>query len=83
MNQILIKVYIPGIEKSYEVWIPPQKRIYNLIILLVKAISELNDNSYRPTTMPMLYDKSTSEMYDVSKIIAETKIKNGTELILI
>jgi hypothetical protein len=83
MNQILIKVYIPGIEKSYEVWIPPQKRIYNLIILLVKAISELNDNSYRPRTMPMLYDKNTSEMYDVSNIIAETKIKNGTELILI
>lgn len=83
MNQILIKVYIPGIEKSYEVWIPPQKRIYNLIVLLVKAISELNDNSYRPRTMPMLYDKKTSEMYNVDNIIAETNIKNGTELVLI
>jgi hypothetical protein len=76
-------VYIPSLEKSYEVWVPPQKRIYNLIVLLVKAVSELNDNSYKPKNMPMLYDKISSKAFDVSKIVANTSIKNGTELIMI
>jgi hypothetical protein len=83
MNQILVKIFIPSIEKTYEVWIPPQKRVYNLIVLLVKAISEVNDNSDNPKNMPMLYDRISSEMYDVSATVAETTIRNGMELVLI
>jgi hypothetical protein len=49
----------------------------------VKAISELNDNSYNPKNMPMLYDRISSEMYDVSATVAETTIRNGMELVLI
>ena len=83
MNQILVKIYVPSLEKTYEVWIPPQKRIYNVIVLLAKAINELNDNCFRAKEMPMLYDKYTGETIDVAKLIIETEIRNGTELILI
>ena len=83
MNQILVKIYVPSLEKTYEVWIPPQKRIFNVIVLLSKAINELNDNCFRAKEMPMLYDKYSGEAIDVTKLIIETDIRNGTELILI
>ena len=38
MDRILIKLYVPMLEEIYDVWIPPHKRIYNVIILLIKAI---------------------------------------------
>ncbi len=60
MDKVLVKVYVPMIEKVYEVWIPSHKRIYNVIHLLIKAINELSDNYYKPSKMPSLYDKMTS-----------------------
>lgn len=82
MDNILVKLYVPMLEEIYDVWIPSHKRIYNVIILLVKAINELNNNSYRPSEMPILYDKLTAESYDVNLKVNETSIRSGAELIM-
>ena len=82
-NEILVKLYVPNIEKSYDVWIPIQRRVGNVIVLLLKAINEMNFNIYRPTMFPMLYDRETAKMYDVSDLIKDTDIRNGSELIII
>ena len=83
MNKVLVRVYIPAIEKQYEIWIPSHRRIYNLIYLLVKSVNELNDGCYSVEQMPMLYDKSNGRPYDINLSIKESTIRNGTELILI
>ena len=83
MNNVLIKLYVPMLEEIYDVWIPSHKKIYNVIILLVKAINEFNNNCYILNEMPMLYDKQTAEIYDVNLRVKETSIRNGTELILL
>lgn len=83
MNDVLIKLYVPMLEEIYDVWIPAHKKIYNVIMLLVKAINELNNNCYIPKEMPLLYDKITAESYDVNLRVKETDIRSGTELILL
>ena len=83
MDNVLIKLYVPMLEEIYDVWIPSHKRIYNVIILLVKAINEFNNNCYKPREMPMLYDKLTAEVYDVNSKVIDTNIRSGTELILL
>ena len=83
MDKVLVKVYVPMLEKIYDVWIPSHKRIYNVIDLLIKAVNELNDNCYRPDKLPMLYDKLTAEVYDINLSIKDTTIRSGTELVLL
>lgn len=83
MNKVLIKLYIPIIEEQYDVWIPLNKRIYNVINLLVKAVREFTGGYYNPSKMPNLFDKVTSLPYDINLTVKESDIKNGTELILI
>lgn len=83
MNQILVRLYVPNLEKSYDVWIPAQRRIANVIILLLKAINELNFNIYKPTYFPMLYNKDTAKMYEPNVLVKDSGIRNGTELIII
>lgn len=83
MNKVLIKLYVPMIDEIYDMWIPSQRKIGKVILLLVKAINELNEGSYRPAKMPQLYDKLTSELYDVNLSVKETNIRSGSELILI
>ena len=83
MDKVLVKVYVPMLEKIYDVWIPSHKRIYNVIDLLIKAVNELNDNCYRPDKLPMLYDKLTVEVYDINLSIKDSTIRSGTELVLL
>ena len=83
MNKILVKLYVPMLETEYDVWIPVNKRIYNVIKLLVRAINELSGGAYKPLKMPNLYDKTTAMPYNINLSIKESTIRNGSEIILI
>ena len=83
MDNVLVKLYVPMIEEIYDVWIPSHKRIYNVIDLLIKAVNELNDNCYKPTKMPMLYDKITAKAYDINLSVKESTMRSGTEIVLV
>lgn len=83
MDRVLVKVYVPTIEEIYDIWIPAQKKIWNVIYLLVKAINELTNGYYNPSKVPQLYDKITAEKYDMNLNVKESTIRSGTELILI
>lgn len=83
MNKVLVKLYVPMLEEQYEIWIPLNKRIYNVIGLLVKAVNEFSDGYYQPSKMPNLYDKSTAKVYDANLSIRQTAIRNGSEIVLI
>jgi hypothetical protein len=83
MNKIIIKLFVPKIDREYDVFIPTNKRISSVIALLVKAINELSNGSFSPSQMPMLYNKITAQSYDINMTIKESDIRNGTELILI
>ena len=45
-NKILIGLYIPLIEKSYDVYIPINKKIGTIKRLIEEGLVELTDNSY-------------------------------------
>ena len=83
MDKVLVKVYVPMLEGIYDVWIPSNKRIHEIIVLLIKAIFELSEGCYNPSEMPALYDKITAEEFDFNSILKDTTIRNGTEVILI
>ena len=83
MDKVLVKLYVPTIEAEYNVWLPINKKIHNLISLIVKSINELSGGYYKPSKMPMLYDKLTAKAYDINLTIKQNNIKNASELILI
>lgn len=83
MNKVLVKVYVPVIEEQYDILIPVNRRIYNVIKLITKAINELSSGYYMPTQKPKLYDKITAIAYDENISIRDSNIRNGTELILL
>lgn len=82
MNKILIKLYVPKMEEQYDLWIPNGRKIYNVIILLIKAIRDISEGEYNPSKMPKLYSKLTGTELDMNLKVSETIIKNGTEIIL-
>ena len=83
MNKVLVTIFVPLISEQYDVWLPLNKKIYNIIILLLKGINELNIQYYQMSKIPILYNKETGVYYDLNSKLQDTDIKNGTELILI
>lgn len=83
MDKVLVKVFFPQIDKQYDLWIPLNKKIYNIVSMLCKGADELNEGIFKPKQMPILYNKLTGEHYNLNDVVQNTNIKNGTELILI
>ncbi|MDD5888103.1 MAG: hypothetical protein PUC82_01270 [bacterium] len=82
-NKILIGLYIPLIEKSYDVYIPINKKVGTVKKLIEEGLIELTDHSYVIKEDSNFYSKETGQIYDVNKSVRETDLKNGSRIILI
>lgn len=82
-NKILVELFIPEIDTSYDIYIPINKKVGNVIELLNKAISEITEGSYVGSNQNFLYNAVTKERYQINYYIIDTDIRNGTKLILI
>ena len=80
--RVYIIIETPILDKKYELLVPIDRRIHELINLLRKNIPELTENYYKENE-PNLYNKSTGEIYDMNLIIKNSNIKTGTRLLLI
>lgn len=83
MDKILVKLYVPMIEAEYDVRIPMDKKLYQIIYLFIKAVYDLSDGYYIPVESPALYEKWTAHKYDGNLTVKENQIKNGAEIVLI
>lgn len=83
MNRVLVKLYVPLLEKQYDIWIPVNKSIFYIINSFITGINLINKINYNYNeSYPRLYNKSTSDCYDMKKKVIDTDIRNGSELIL-
>ena len=80
--RVYIIIETPILDKKYELLVPIDRRIHELINLLKSNISELSENYYENHELN-LYNKLTGELYDMNLIIKNSNIRTGTKLILI
>lgn len=82
-NKVLISLLIPEIDKEFDVYLPVNKKIGNIIDLLNKAISELTNDEFELSRCNKLYNSFTKECYQADVLLANTNIRNGSCLILL
>jgi len=80
--RVYVLIEVPILDKKYELLIPIDKRIHEVISLLRKNIPELTENYYK-NNEPNIFNKSTGEIYDMNQMIKNSNIKTGTRLVLI
>ena len=80
--RVYIMLEIPILEKKYEMLVPIDRRIHDLVDILKANIPELKENYYQNKT-PNLYNKTSGELYDMNQLIKNSNIKTGTRLVLI
>ena len=82
-NKVLVELVVPEIESVYDVYLPINKRIGNIITLLNKAVSEFTNGCFVGTESTALYNRDTSFKYKMNDLLYNTDIRNGTTLILL
>lgn len=81
-DKVLVNIYVPKLEKKYEMFLPISKKIGSIEKLLVKSINELSGGHFTDRDV-IMYNKNTGEKYSSNITIKESNIRNGSEVILI
>ena len=83
-NKILIEVIVPLLEENFEIYIPVNKRISTVIKLIEKSLNEIT-NGYYPTQKEnsVIIDEESGSVFDVNLTLKESKMINGSKIILI
>ena len=82
-NKVLVELIVPEIDKTYQIYLPINKKIGNIINLLNEAFFELSNGELPQSKSNSLYNVDTLEMYLSDKLLINTNIRNGTRLVLI
>lgn len=82
-NRVLIKLFVPELDLSYDLYIPVNELIWKTKQMFVKAISEMTGGLLDASKEYALINKTTSTTYNNNQIIINTDIRNATELLLI
>ena len=80
--RVYVIVEAPILDEKYELFVPVDRRIHDLIRILQKSIPGFNEGFYN-NRKPNIYNKTTGKIYDLNLIIKNSDIKMGTRLILL
>ncbi len=80
--RVYVVVEAPILDKTFEMLVPMDRRIHEIISAIVKIAPELKENYYKNHT-PNLFNVSNGEIYDMNQVIEKSNIKMGTRLLLI
>ena len=82
-NKVLVELYVPTIDEIYNLYLPVNRKIGNIIALLNKSLTEVTNGEFVGNEYTMLYNRNTGEMYDVNISLRETNIRNGSSIVLL
>ena len=82
-NKVLIKMEVPSLDKSFDLFIPVNELIWRIISLTISSCYEMLGYSYDQNRKCVLINKKTNEIYNPNSTIYDSTIRNGTELIAV
>lgn len=83
MNKILINIYVPNLNKNYDLFIPVNEFIWKINKLIVKSISDLSDGVLDIGFSYVILNIETGRVYNNNEIVINTDIRNTSKLALI
>ncbi len=81
-NKMLVIVYVPLIEKEFDVYIPIVKKVGTVKNLIIKIVEEVSEGTFVDDGCKRLYDKLTGELCDEQQFVKFSNIRNGSKLVL-
>lgn len=82
-NKVLVEIFVPAAGEKFDVFIPLDSRMSEVLRLAAAALSDLSRGKYKATDEVVLCDMDSGIIYNVNKVVAELGIRTGSRLMLI
>ena len=82
-NKVLVSLNVPVLEKKYDVYIPVNRKIHNVIEMIKSSLLELSNGSFDMELKYVLYNKENGNPYDMNILVRDSDIRNGSKIILL
>ena len=83
MNKTIVGVYVPVLSKEYDIFIPGNVQMFDVLELIKKAVAELSEGRFVPNSSTVICSRETGITLDINKSANELGIRNGSELMLV
>jgi hypothetical protein len=83
MDKVLVEIFLPAANVSYDVYIPLACKMSEVLVLVSKVICDLSTGKYKTTDETVLCDAVTGIIYNINLSVSELGIINGSRLMLI
>jgi hypothetical protein len=80
--RVYVVIEVPILDKKFELFVPIDRRIHDLLRIIKETDPELSRNYYENRELN-LFNKTNGKKYDLNMIIKNSDIKMGTRLVLI
>ncbi len=81
-NKILVNLSVPSIERSFDIFIPTNKKIGTVKSLIEDALIRISDNVYIKRDDTNIYNRTTGNVYNVNTTIRDTDLKNESRIMI-
>lgn len=82
-NKALVEISVPAAGRKYDVYIPLDSKMSEVVAMVAGALSDLTKGSYKASDDAILCDADTGIIFNVNMEVAELGIKTGSRLMLI
>lgn len=82
MEKLLMKIYVPSINKRYELFVPKMLQLCELIPFINTVVERQSEGQFQSTGKEILCTEE-GMILNINLTVQELSIRNGTTLLLI
>lgn len=83
MDKVLVEIYVPLLDRSFDMFIPLSSPMYDVLELIKKAVTEMSDGRFIADENTALCHREDGTIININLSVYELDIRNGSELMLI
>lgn len=83
MDKVLVEVYVPVLDRSFDIFIPLRSPMYEVLELIKKAVREMSDGHFEADANTAICHRENGTIININLSVYELEIRNGSKLMLI
>lgn len=83
MDKVLVEVFVPILENSFDIFIPRQSMMHEVLGLIKKAIVEMSDGRFIANENTVICHREDGSIININLSVYDLEICNGSKLMLI
>ena len=83
MDKVVVEVYVPVLDRSFDIFIPLRSPMFEVLELIKKAVKEMSDGRFIANENTAICHRENGTIININLSVYELEIRNGSKLMLI